>query len=270
MRHVRPAVAIEESTLRDIQNELDIRGVPIDRVGVASVKYPVSLVDGQLAQSGVADFDITVALSADKRGTHMSRMVELIRDHLTELDPRRLPIVLKVAADAFEARTVSIGAEIQFATEVAAPVTGRSVYQVHGLRLDASLDQAGVDIQSTVTAEVTSLCPCSKAISDYGAHNQRSNVRLTTVGSADTPYPISASEAVSMIRSIGSAPVYPIVKRPDERHITMQAFDHPVFVEDMVRDLSVRCDLLQVRHRVEVRNLESIHSHDAVASIDRR
>jgi len=256
--------------LRDIQNEVDGRGIAIDRVGIAGVRYPVSLVDGQLAQAGIAEFDIAVALSSDKRGTHMSRMVEFIRDYLTELDPRRLPIVLKTAADVFEATTVSIGAEVQFATEVAAPVTGRTAYQVHGLRFDAMVDEADVNVETAVTAEVTSLCPCSKAISDYGAHNQRSKVRLTTVGSADAPYPISATDAAEMIRSIGSAPVYPVVKRSDERHLTMQAFDHPVFVEDMVRDLSIACQALQVRHRIDVRNLESIHSHDAVASIDRR
>lgn len=256
--------------MRDIQNGTDGRGVAIDQVGIASVKYPVSLMDGQLAQAGIAEFDITVALTSVKRGTHMSRMVELIRDHLTELDPRRLPIVLKAAADAFEASAVRISAEIQFATEVAAPITGYSSYQVHGLRFEACLSEAGVEIQSTVTSEITSLCPCSKAISDYGAHNQRSKVGLTTVGTADTPYPISATEAVELIRSIGSAPVYPLVKRSDERYITMQAFDRPVFVEDMVRDLSIACHQRQVKHRIDVRNLESIHSHDAIALIDRR
>lgn len=256
--------------MRDIQNEADRRGVSIDQVGIAGVKYPVSLVDGQLAQAGIADFDITVALSSVKRGTHMSRMVELIRDHLTELDPRRLPIILKTAADILEVHAIRIRAEIQFATEVAAPITGHSSYQVHGLRLEADLSDGAVEVQSTVTSEVTSLCPCSKAISDYGAHNQRSKVSLTTVGTADAPYPISATEAVELIRSTGSAPVYPLVKRSDERHITMKAFDHPVFVEDMVRDLSIACHKLQVRHRIDVRNLESIHSHDAVALIDRR
>lgn len=256
--------------MRDIQNETDGRDVAIDQVGIAGVKYPVSLVDGQLAQAGIAEFDITVALTSVKRGTHMSRMVELIRDHLTELDPRRLPIVLKAAADALETRAVRIGAEIQFATEVITPVTGRTSYQVHDLRFEADLSELGVDVQSTVTSEVTSLCPCSKAISDYGAHNQRSRVGLTTVGTTDAPYPISAMEAVELIRSIGSAPVYPLVKRSDERYLTMKAFDRPVFVEDMVRDLSIACQKLQVRHRVDVRNLESIHSHDAIAMIDHR
>ncbi len=118
-------------------------------------------------------------------------------------------------------------------------------------------------------SEVTSLCPCSRAISDYGAHNQRSQVTLTLLGDGDNPYPLPVHEIVAAIRTVGSAPVFPVVKRPDERVITMQAYDHPAFVEDMVRDLSLWCRSRSLAHRVAVRNIESIHSHDAIASVQR-
>lgn len=255
--------------MRDIQGEFDARGVRIDRVGITGLKYPLRFVDGELTQAGIADLDITVELEHDRRGTHMSRMVELVRDHLAVLDPRRLPVVLKDAARILDAPAVTIRAGLPFATPVVAPVSGRPAHQVHELTLAGTLDQGSVRVETTVVAEVTSLCPCSKAISDYGAHNQRSRVRLSLVGDGDDPYPLSASAAVEAIRGAGSAAVFPVVKRPDERHLTMLAHDHPVFVEDMVRELSLVCRRRGLRHRVQARNLESIHSHDAVASIDR-
>ena len=127
--------------------------------------------------------------------------------------------------------------------------------------------QKNLPVAVTIGTDVTSLCPCSKAISDYGAHNQRSRVRLTTVGRDEDVYPLDVATAFAMIRSVGSSPVFPLIKRPDERVVTMDAHDHPAFVEDMARDLSQACRARGIAHSVSVRNLESIHSHDAVASL---
>jgi GTP cyclohydrolase IB len=121
-----------------------------------------------------------------------------------------------------------------------------------------------------VVAEVTSLCPCSKAVSDYGAHNQRSRVTLTVVGDLNDPYPLPALEAAELAREVGSCAVYPLIKRVDERAITMMAYDRPAFVEDMVRDLSRLCRSRGFTHDIEVQNLESIHGHDASARISWR
>ena len=135
------------------------------------------------------------------------------------------------------------------------------------MRLEAALIDGAFRLSTTVTSQVTSLCPCSKAISDYGAHNQRSDVTLKVEGDGDDPYPLSVRRVVEFIRRVGSCPVFPLVKRPDERAITMAAFDHPAFVEDMARDLSWRMRDLGINHTISVRNLESIHSHDAVARL---
>ncbi len=118
-----------------------------------------------------------------------------------------------------------------------------------------------------MTTHVTSLCPCSKAISDYGAHNQRSEITLEITGTADAPYPLPAHEIVDLLRATGSAPVIPLIKRPDERVVTMQAYDHPVFLEDIIRDISLICPDKALTHTVTAKNLESIHSHDAIATL---
>ena len=253
--------------MRDIQSEHDDRGVAVDRVGISGLRYPLTFTDGELRQTGIADLEITVQLQADRRGTHMSRMVEIVNQHLTELDPRRLPIILKAAAHHLDAQALTVSASLPISTLVTAPASRASAWQVHDLNISGVLEPDSVRVTTTVTSDVTSLCPCSKAISDHGAHNQRSRITLAAIGDGDTPYPLPVTELIELVRSVGSAPVFPLVKRPDERAITMQAFDHPAFVEDMVRELSLACRRRGVAHKVDVRNFESIHSHDAVATI---
>jgi GTP cyclohydrolase IB len=253
--------------MRDIQSEHDDRGVSVDRVGISGLRYPLTFTDGELRQAGIADLEITVQLQANRRGTHMSRMVEIVNQHLTELDPRRLPIILKAAAHHLDAQALTVITSLPISTLVTAPVTKASAWQVHDLNISGVLEPDSVRVTTTISSEVTSLCPCSKAISDYGAHNQRSRVTLAAIGDGDTPYPLPVTELIELVRSVGSAPVFPLIKRPDERAITMQAFEHPAFVEDMVRELSLACRRRGVAHRVDVRNFESIHSHDAIATI---
>lgn len=151
------------------------------------------------------------------------------------------------------------------ALPVTAPASGLESYQVHQVAVAGSWAPDTVTVCTTVTSEVTSLCPCSKAISDYGAHNQRSRVTLTVTGNADDLYPLPVAGCVAMISWSGSAPIIPLAKRTDERRLTMRAYDHPVFVEDMARTISSACHVRGLRHHVRIRNLESIHSHDAVA-----
>jgi GTP cyclohydrolase I len=253
--------------LPDIQDQVDGRGIELDRVGIAGVQYPVRFSDGSSKHAGIATFDVTVTLPADRRGTHMSRMVEIIHDELQDLEPERLPQALKVAADRLEVSTVQVGVAMPMAFVVHAPASAKEAWQVCDVHLDAKFLVGHTELAVTVGTDVTSLCPCSKAISDYGAHNQRSRVLLTTFGNDEDVYPLDVASAFSIIRSVGSSPVYPLIKRPDERVVTMNAHDHPVFVEDMARDLSQACRERGVAHAVRVRNFESIHSHDAVASV---
>jgi GTP cyclohydrolase I len=253
--------------LPDIQDELDPRGIAIDRVGIAGVRYPTRFNDGDIEQTGIGTFDISVGLESHRRGTHMSRMVSVIHESLQELDPRSLPVILKSAAARLGAHEIEIQASLPVATEVISPVSKYPSWQASDLQLRGTWTPADCRVETVVTSEVTSLCPCSKAISDYGAHNQRSSVELRTAGHNDDCYPLGVRRAIELIREVGSCPIYPLVKRPDERFITMEAFEHPAFVEDMARDLSVQLRTHGLEHTVRVRNFESIHSHDAVAIV---
>ncbi|MEZ0580261.1 GTP cyclohydrolase I FolE2 [Nocardioides sp. MH1] len=253
--------------LPDIQDQVDERGIELDRVGIAGVQYPVRFNDGSTKHAGIATFDVTVTLPAERRGTHMSRMVEIVHDELQDLEPERLPQALKVAADRLDVDRVQVDVALPMAFLVQAPASGKEAWQVCDVELAARHVADQTELAVTVGTDVTSLCPCSKAISDYGAHNQRSRVSLTTVGRDEDIYPLDVATAFAMIRSVGSSPVFPLIKRPDERVVTMEAHDHPAFVEDMARDLSHVCRERGVTHAVSVRNFESIHSHDAVASL---
>ena len=253
--------------MHDIQNETDARGIEIDDVGISGLRYPLYFEDGHLRQESVADIEVTVRLQHDRRGTHMSRMVALAHEHLRRFDPRKLPYVLKIGADLLDAPALRVSVDVPLSTTVIAPASGAESCQVHDVRFEGRWDDGDTAVTTSVTTEVTSLCPCSKAISDYGAHNQRSRVTLSVTGHGDTPYPFGVQQAVRLLEQCASAPVVPLVKRPDERVLTMQAYDHPVFVEDMARDVSLACHGQGLVHSVRVRNLESIHSHDAVARV---
>lgn len=254
-------------SLPDIQDQPDARGIELDEVGIAGVRYPVTVDDGSSIHSGIASVDMTVTLPAERRGTHMSRMVELIHEHIVELDPREWPTVLKSVVTRLEVEAARLKVVLPVAFEVHAPTSGRAAWQPADATFEALLEEGVVEARTTLEAEVTSLCPCSKAISDYGAHNQRSEVALTVIGEGDEAYPLPIRRHFELIRSIGSSPVYPLIKRVDERTVTMRAHDNPAFVEDMARDLSMACRGLGHGHAIRVRNLESIHSHDAVAQV---
>lgn len=253
--------------MHDIQNEVDERGVEIDEVGISGLRYPVCFDDGHLVQDGIGEVAITVRLPHDRRGTHMSRMVALAHEHLQHFSPQEMPAVLKAGADLLDAPGIIIAVAMPIGTRVLAPVSRVESWQIHDILVQGSLQGDTTSVTTSVTCDVTSLCPCSKAISDYGAHNQRSRITLAVTGHGDAPYPLPIHEAIEILRGSASAPVVPLVKRPDERMLTMTAFDHPVFVEDMARDVSRLCRSRDLRHEVRVRNLESIHSHDAVARI---
>jgi len=253
--------------LLDIQNQLDDRGIPIDEVGISGLRYPVVFDDGELSQAVIAELEITVGLPANRRGTHMSRMVQAADTHLDVINPREFASALKILADLLDASTARLSAVLPVAVRVAAPTSGQEGWQVHDVRLCGELSEDSYTLETTVSVDVTTLCPCSKAISDYGAHNQRSRVSLTVLGSGDAAYPVALSSLIEIIRANSSCPVFPVVKRSDERVITMAAYDKPMFVEDLLRDVSAQCRGLGVAHRVEARNIESIHSHDAVARL---
>lgn len=255
-------------SLPDLQNEYDHRGVAIDEVGVSGLRMPATFDDEVLRQCGIGEYEITVELLGHRRGTHMSRMVQAVQNSFRLLNPYSFPSGLKALLDLLEVDAATVSFEMPLVIEVRAPATGETGWQVSDLRLQGRISRDAFSLETTVTTDVTTLCPCSKAISDYGAHNQRSQVSLTVRGDGDTPYPLGVTTMVELIRSNCSCPVFPVVKRPDERALTMIAYENPMFAEDVIRQVSLECRKHSVPHSLVVRTLESIHSHDAVARLN--
>jgi len=266
MNHLTEALHIP-----DTQSERDERHVAIQRVGVKDVRYPLTLKVAGAQQSTAALWTLDVALPAEKKGTHMSRFVAWLDAQSQALDAAGLARELAVMLDKLHASEGRIEAKFSFFLRKRAPVSG----------LQSLLDYQGALIaerragQTTVWAEVgvpvKSLCPCSKEISDYGAHNQRSLVTIRVELASLETKPLEWHELVRFAEDAASSEIWPMLKRADEKWVTERAYENPKFVEDLVRDvaLALNADSRVGRYMVEVENFESIHNHSAWARIER-
>jgi GTP cyclohydrolase IB len=251
----------------DTQSERDQRQLPIQRVGVKDVRYPLQLrVAGEVQQTS-ALWDLDVALPATQKGTHMSRLLAWL-DALDE--PLEMHTLAQRHAQMLErlgAAEGRIEARFDFFLRKRAPVSGvSSLLDYQGSWIAET--RAGVTtLQAVVGVPVKTLCPCSKEISDYGAHNQRSRVTI----SAQLLQPVEWHELVRLAEDQASSELWPMLKRVDEKWVTERAYENPKFVEDLVRDvaLAVNREARIGRYRVEVENFESIHNHSAYACIER-
>jgi len=258
--------------MKDVQNSADTRGIAIDQVGITNLRYPIGVKDRDgKPMATVADISMSVHLPHHFKGTHMSRFLEILSKHEDEITLRSLPAILHELKKRLEAESAHMEVSFPYFIDKAAPVSGARAKICCQCTFSVSCNGRKSDIALRVVVPVTTLCPCSKEISDYGAHNQRGHVtievrpRKARHGWAW----IWIEELVEIAERSASAPVYALLKRPDERHVTMQAHDNPVFVEDLVRNVSL---LLQRDKRVTsfvVRavNQESIHAHDAFAQV---
>jgi GTP cyclohydrolase IB len=260
--------------LADVQNQADTRGIAIDKVGVTNLRYPITVLDrARGTQETVASISLSVALPHHFKGTHMSRFLEVLNEHRGEVTVRSIPALLQDLQARLDAESAQIDVQFPYFMERPAPVTKATGLMDYDCRFSASVDGTDVDFVLGVRVPVTSLCPCSKEISDYGAHNQRGliNVSVRTIPDAGRPDALVwIEEIVEVAEASASSPVYPILKRPDERHVTMRAFDNPVFVEDIVRDVASRLkqDIRINWFKIQVTNQESIHNHDAFAEVE--
>lgn len=260
--------------MQDIQNHKDDRNVPIDKVGVCNLKYPIVVLDRKNAkQHTVATFSLSVDLPQEFKGTHMSRFVETLTKHHGEITFVTLPTILEELRRKLNAQSSHVEISFPYFVERLAPVTGLKALMDFDCQFIAESRNGESDFVLQVTIPVTSLCPCSKAISEYGAHNQRGSVAIsvrTARLSDGTPEFVWIEELVEVVDKSASAPVYPLLKREDERYVTMQAYDNPVFVEDIVRNVTVqlRRDPRIAWFRVAALNHESIHNHNAFAEIE--
>jgi GTP cyclohydrolase I len=262
--------------MEDVQSRPDERQVPIDQVGVCDLRYPITVLDKQKeSQQTVGRLSMSVGLPHLFKGTHMSRFIEVLNRHRREVTVRTLPDMLHDLKKRLHAEKAQVVVEFPYFLQRFAPVSGARSLMEYECSFQAEINGGEEDFVLSVRVPVTSLCPCSKEISDYGAHNQRGyvtiEVRTVRPPGQELGF-IWIEELVEVAERSASAPVYPLLKRADERHVTMQAYDNPVFVEDMVRNVAVqlRADPRVAWFRVHAVNHESIHNHGAFARIEWR
>ena len=260
--------------MKDVQSQADHRQIDIDQVGVSDLKYPIVVLDrDNERQATVATLKMSVNLPHHFKGTHMSRFIEILGDHRGEMTMQTMPALLKDMRERLEAESARVEVAFPYFLERAAPASGASGLMDYECTFLGEVGSGGDDFVLGVKVPVTSLCPCSKAISDYGAHNQRGyitiEVRTSRLSGGEMDM-VWIEELVEVAEASASAPVYPLLKRADERHVTMQAYDNPVFVEDMVRNVAGRlqADLRVAWFKVHAVNHESIHNHGAYAQIE--
>ncbi len=260
--------------MQDVQNHRDHREIPIDRVGVCNLQYPITVLDrSNKTQHTVATMSLSVNLPQEFKGTHMSRFLEVLNCHRGEMTLRTMPTILDELRTRLNAESSHLEVNFPYFVERTAPVTESKALMDYQCQFAAEMSGGQSAFALQVKIPVATLCPCSKAISDYGAHNQRGYVTIevrTQLNPSGLPELIWIEELVEIAERSASAPVYPLLKREDERHVTMQAYDNPVFVEDIVRNaaLRLRQDDRIASFRVHALNQESIHNHDAFAEIE--
>lgn len=256
--------------LADLQSSRPGVAMRIDWVGVSHLRQPLLVLDrGHAKQETVAELSLAVDLDASARGAHLSRFLDILAEADNEFTTRTAPILLSDMRRRLGAQAARVVADFPYFVEKRAPITGaRGLLDID--TTFAFTDQGnGVEFLMRVTVPVTTLCPCSRAVSDYGAHNQRCDVTIWADCAADDDAIVWIEDLVEIVEAHGSAPIYPALKRPDERHVTMQAYDNPAFVEDVVR--GVAADLAELpgvlRFSVEASSDESIHNHRAFARV---
>ena len=255
--------------LKDTQNERDDRRIAIDRVGVKRLRFPVEVRDKDGAtQRTVATVSLAVDLPHQYKGTHMSRFVEALHAHGRCLDVRSMAALPRELLQLLDARRAHVEFVFPFFRSKPAPVSGREGLLDYEVRFEVEAEKDGKnDFVVTVMVPVATLCPCSKAISERGAHNQRGLVTY----SVRSKSPVWIEDLIALVERSASCELYSLLKRPDEKWVTERAYDNPVFVEDLVRNVASRSNAhdLITWYRVEAENFESIHNHNAYAMIEK-
>jgi GTP cyclohydrolase IB len=259
--------APEKFLLPDTQSLPDLRQMPIQKVGVKGLKYPVALRTPDGIQHTVAEFSMYVGLPHDVKGTHMSRFVEILEQPRAPLDLAGFRALFRAMLGRLDATTGHLEMRFTYFIRKTAPVSGvESLLDYSAAWIADATVPGRTRLAVELAAPVTSLCPCSKKISDYGAHNQRSHITI----SADVAVgEIALEELARAAEDEASCEVYGLLKRPDEKWVTERAYDNPKFVEDLVRDIALRMkrDPRVGRFSVTSENFESIHNHSAFAEI---
>lgn len=253
----------------DVQSRFDSRNIRVDKVGVKDIRYPITVMDKTNGiQHTVASVNMYVNLPREFKGTHMSRFIEILNEFHGNLDIREFPSILQSVQEHLGAESAHLELSFSYFIKKLSPVTGCAGLMEYGCRVAGSLDSnRGHDLVLEVNVPISTVCPCSKEISSYGAHNQRGMVRLAVRFKKF----VWIEDLVRLVECAASSEVYSVLKRPDEKFVTESAFDNPKFVEDVVRDIAkeLKADQNISWFLVDVENFESIHNHSAYACIER-
>lgn len=253
--------------MKDIQNQFDYRNIPIDKVGIKDLKYPITVLDRRNnIQHTVASINMYVDLPHNYKGTHMSRFVEMLHLFRPEVSLKKISVILEEMKEYLNAASANIEVTFPYFIEKTSPVSKSPGLMDYICSFLGSSDPEGkVDLVSVVVVPISSVCPCSKEISESGAHNQRGQVRLSTRFNKF----IWIEDMIELVEDAASCEVYSVLKRVDEKHVTEKGFSNPKFVEDIVRDVAdkLKKDSNITWFSVSAENFESIHNHSAHASI---
>jgi GTP cyclohydrolase I len=263
-----PASTEIKDEIEDVQNIADQRKIAIDKVGIKDIKHPVKVSDRTTGeQHTIANFNMYVNLPHQFKGTHMSRFVEILNQHEREITVKSFREMLGQMTERLDAESGYIEMNFPYFVNKEAPISKVKSLMDYDVTFIGEITGATTMMSVKVVVPVTSLCPCSKNISDYGAHNQRSHVTLTVRVESF----VWIEDLIDLVEKEASCEIFGLLKRPDEKYVTERAYDNPKFVEDMVRDIAARLnqDSRITAYTVESENFESIHNHSAYALISK-
>jgi GTP cyclohydrolase I len=253
----------------DVQNQIDERKIAIDKVGVKNIRYPITVMDkAKGRQRTVASVNMYVNLPHHYKGTHMSRFIEILAEYRNEISPDNLSLILEDMKNRLSAESAHMELTFPYFIEKQAPVSGVPSLMEYTCSFTGSVNGGGRDIIVEVLVPITTVCPCSKEISEYGAHNQRGEVRLA-VRFKKWRW---IEDMIRLIEESSSSEVFSLLKRSDEKYVTESAYENPMFVEDVVREIAHKLenDDNITWFAVASENFESIHNHSAYAFIERK
>lgn len=255
-------------TLPDTQNTTDKRNIIINEVGIKDILHPIVFIDkNKQSQHSVANWTMTVELPANVKGTHMSRFIEILNSQETRFSVQSFADILNTISQKLNTNNVQAQASFVFFRNKTAPSSKVQSLLDYQVELLGKTNKSGTDTKLKVIIPVTSLCPCSKSISNYGAHNQRSHITINAKLSKNSD--LFVEDLIDIAESSASSELYAVLKREDEKFVTEQAYDNPAFVEDLVRDIAKKLSEHKgiAEYELESENFESIHNHSAYALI---
>lgn len=259
-----------KNSLPDTQSKLDTRNIVINRVGIKDIYHPMIFVDkNNTPQNTIGNWTMTVELPKDVKGTHMSRFIEILNDNTPSFNSSSFTNILTQVSNKLYTDNVQVTVDFMFFRNKVAPISKVSSLMDYQVIISGVIDNKITKIFVKVIVPVTSLCPCSKSIAKYGAHNQRSHITINAqVAAGDT---LAVEDLIDIAESSASSELYAVLKREDEKEVTERAYDNPAFVEDLVRDIAQKLNDHNsvIAYTLESENFESIHNHSAYALIEK-